>query len=111
MSAAAHSDHGSRGADDRDLERARESVALQLATRQVAAHDDDAPEALVRVLEAVEAFEREVVGLGGDLMTNQLATRNPDDPRFVLPSRGEDEGASAYERRVREATQRLRRDD
>ena len=95
----------------RDLDRARETVALQLATRQVATHDDDEPEALVRVLEAVEGFEREVVTLGGDLMTNQLATRNPDDPRFVLPRRDEGESAVAYERRVREATQRLRRAD
>ena len=96
---------------ERDLDRAREGVALQLATRQVTTHDDDDPEALVRVLEAVESFERDVVALGGDLMTNQLATRNPDEPRFVLPRRDEGESAAVYERRVREAAQRLRHAD
>lgn len=96
---------------DRDLERARQTIAGQLARRQVAAHDDDEPEALVRVLEAVEAFEREVIALGGDLMNNQLATRNPDDARFVLPRRDEGESAVVYERRVQDATRRLRRGD
>ena len=103
--------HERQSTTDRDLDRARETVAGQLATRQVATHDDDEPEALVRVLEAVESFEREVIQRGGDLMTNQLGTRNPDDPRFVLPRRDDGESAVAYERRVREATQRIRRAD
>jgi hypothetical protein len=100
-----------RGPEERDVWRARDEVAGQLATRDVSVRADDEPEALVRVLEAVEAFERAVVDAGGDLMNNQLRSNDPDNPAFVLPRRAEDEAAAAYERRVREATTRIVRVD
>lgn len=100
-----------RGPDDRDVQRARAEVAGQLETRDIVVRDDDDPEALVRVLEAVEAFERAVIDAGGDLMNNQLRSKDPDDPAFVVPRRGEDEAPIAYERRVRQATDRVRRAD
>ncbi|NUO62549.1 MAG: hypothetical protein HOQ11_03805 [Gemmatimonadaceae bacterium] len=100
-----------RGPDDRDLSRAREDLASQLERRDVPLREDDTADTLVRVLEAVESFERAVEKAGGDLMNNQLRSRDPENPAFVLPRRGEDEGASAYADRVRAAAARIGRAD
>ena len=43
---------------------------------------------------AIERFELAVESRGGDLMVDEGpdgTTREPDDPRFALPKRGEDE--------------------
>lgn len=100
-----------RGPDDRDLSRARDEVIGQLATRDVTALPDDRVDDLVRVLEAVEGFERAVVQAGGDLMNNQLRSRDPENAAFVLPRRGAEESAAAYEQRVRAAVGRVGRAD
>lgn len=100
-----------RGPDERDLSRAREELAGQLATRDIPILADDRPDTLVRLLEAVEAFERAVEQAGGDLMNNQLSSRDPDNPAFVLPRRAESESAAAYADRVRAATARIGRAD
>ena len=100
-----------RGPDERDVQRARDEVADFLATRDVLVRDDDDPEALVRVLEAVEGFERAVIDAGGDLMNNQLRSADPENPAFVLPRRDAEESAPAYERRVRQARDRVARAD
>lgn len=105
------SDARRRGPDNRDLSRAREEVVGQLATRDVTALPSDSVDDLVRVLEAVEGFERAVVQAGGDLMNNQLRSRDPENPAFVLPRRGADEPAVAYQQRVLDATARVGRAD
>lgn len=99
------------GPDDRDLSRAREEVAGQLATRDVTVLPDDGVDDLVRVLEAVEGFELAVVQAGGDLMNNQLRSRDPENAAFVLPRRAAEESAAAYQRRVLAATARVGRAD
>lgn len=105
------SDARRRGPDDRDLARARDEVVGQLATRDVTVLPDDQIDDLVRVLEAVEGFERAVIHAGGDLMNNQLGSSDPENPAFVIPRRGVDEPAIAYEQRVIAATGRVGRAD
>ena len=98
-------------ADDprREEERSRVAMAVrgQLVQRGIDVRDEDDADQLVTVLEAVEQFEREVAERGGDSFTNAPDSRRPDEPRFVVPQRGDDETAEQYARRVREAAQAL----
>ncbi|HEV7992128.1 MAG TPA: hypothetical protein VGP25_09900 [Gemmatimonadaceae bacterium] len=98
--------------DDRDVARVTQDIAGRLRQRGVAVHDDETPEEIVRLLEAVEAFERAVESRGGDLMVDEPPDRSaeqPDDPAFLLPSRAADESASAYLERLSAATEMVRR--
>ena len=78
-------------------------VASRLRSRGVHLTGRETDEELVELLEAVERFERTVERRGGDLMVDEPndsgRAREPDDPRFVLPPRGEGEGVRPYRRR------------
>jgi len=69
---------------------------------------DGSTEAVVELLEAVEAFERAVIAAGGDLMLDTPPSTQPDNSRFVLPRRSGDESVLDFTKRVRLATDRLR---
>jgi broad specificity phosphatase PhoE len=101
-----------RDDDNRDLARVSQELAARLRTRGVAVHDDDAPDAIVLVSEAVETFERAVQSRGGDLMVDEPPRNHagePDDPHFLLPTRADDESASAYAARLSAATADVRK--
>jgi broad specificity phosphatase PhoE len=101
-----------RDETDRDVARVSQELAGRLRARGVTVHDDDTSEALVRILEGVEAFERAVEARGGDLMVDEPPAHHagqPDDPHFLLPSRGDDESFAAYTGRLAAATARIRR--
>jgi hypothetical protein len=101
-----------RGDDNRDLTRVTQEIAGRLVARGIAVHDDDSPDAIVRLLEGVEAFERAVESHGGDLMMDEPPPRKagePDDRHFLLPRRGDDESASAYLGRLAAATDAVRK--
>jgi hypothetical protein len=98
--------------DDRDVTRVTQDIAGRLRLRGVAVHDDESPEEIVSLLEGVEAFERAVESRGGDLMVDEppaSGASQPDDPAFLLPTRADDESASAYLERLSAATQTIRR--
>ena len=63
--------------DSRDIARVTQEVASRLRGSGVDVYDNDSPEELVRLLDAVEAFERSVQRHGGDLMVDEP----PDDVR------------------------------
>src|SRR5262245_41034194 len=65
--------------------RARAEAIERLQDRGVTVSKSAPVEAVVAVVEAVEAFERAVEILGGDLMVDTRPASEPDDPRFVLP--------------------------
>lgn len=93
----------------RRLERERIGVdiAARLSDRGVSLTGDESSEELVTLLEALERFERAVQAKGGDLMVDEGpadATLQPDDARFVLPRRSDDETVGHYVRRIEEAT-------
>jgi hypothetical protein len=101
-----------RDENDRDLARVSEELAGRLLARGVSVHDDDSPEAIVAMVEAVEAFERAVEKHGGDLMVDEPPLRHagqPDDPHFLLPPRGDDESFAQYVAKRAAATAAMRR--
>jgi hypothetical protein len=101
-----------RDDNDRDLDRVAQELAGRLRARGVAVHDDDTPEAIVAMVEAVEAFEHAVEKRGGDLMVDEPPARHagqPDDPHFLLPPRGDDESFAQYAGRLAAATAAIRK--
>ena len=98
--------------DDRDIARVSQELAGRLRARGVEVYDDDSADAIVRILEAVEAFERAVEARGGDLMMDEPPANHagePDDPHFLLPSRSADESSSAYAARLAATTAAIRK--
>jgi hypothetical protein len=102
-------------ASQRDLDPHREEeqrtarleTESRLASRGIVAFQNDDDIELADLLEAVEQFEDMVEAQGGDLMVDHIGTDRPDDPAFVLPSRGEGESVPDYRRRVLAALDRL----
>ena len=98
---------------DLNVNRAEEQRAASAAAvrrlNDLGIHVDDveSSEVVADLLEAVEVFERAVEAAGGDLMVDTPPSQLPDDPRFVLPRRLDDESLSAYTSRVRLAAHHL----
>ena len=95
-----------------DLRRVSEEVANRLNGLGISLDGNETPEDLVRIQEAVEQFELAVESRGGDLMVDEAPdgpTREPDDPHFALPHRGEDEPVDHYVERLMFATDEVRR--
>src|SRR3954469_11600988 len=86
---------------ERDLNRhrgdeqrvARAEAVARLRDSGIIVPEADSLESVVRTLEAVEAFEHAVERLGGALMVDTPPAQQPDDPRFVIPTRADDESA------------------
>jgi hypothetical protein len=94
-----------------DVARVSQEIASRLRGRGIAVHDADSPDDLMRVLEEVERFEQVVQDAGGDLMVDEPPRHGapqPDDSRFLLPRRGDDESLPNYLRRLATATQTAR---
>jgi hypothetical protein len=90
-----------------DQERAAATIVSQLARRGVRAVGDENGDQLADLLTAVERFEAAVVAAGGDLMNNQPTSNDPEEPRFVIALRSDDESADAYVARLRAAADAL----
>jgi hypothetical protein len=90
-----------------DIQRVRGEIIGRLHTRGIEVSADEDPEQLVRLLDAVEDFERVVARRGGDLMVDEPvdtpSVREPDKAAFALPIRRADESVSAYTERLRVA--------
>ncbi|MEP6730054.1 MAG: hypothetical protein ABJE10_05430 [bacterium] len=98
--------------DNRDLTRVTQEITGRLRARGVDVFDSDSPDDVVRMLEALETFERSVEMHGGDLMMDEPPTRQaaqPDDPQFLLPKRSADESATAFMQRLAAATSAIRK--
>jgi hypothetical protein len=97
--------------DSRDIARVTQELASRLRARGVAVSDGDSPDAVVRLLEAVEAFERAVEARGGDLMMDEPPAKGeaePDDPHFLLPKRRANESVEQYIERLAAVTAAVR---
>jgi hypothetical protein len=97
--------------DSRDVARVTQEVAGTLRNRGIEVWDNDSPEDLVRLLDAVETFERSVQRRGGDLMMDEPpidTLGEPDDPLFLMPSRSADESVVAFARRLAALTAEIR---
>src|SRR5882762_8377172 len=91
-----------------DQERAAAEVADRLRRRGIAVTGAEGSDDLANLLEAVEHFEAAVEAHGGDLMVDDLKSREPDDAHFVLPRRERSEAIRPYIARVDQATRHLR---
>jgi hypothetical protein len=90
-----------------DQRRAVAEAVVRLRGRGIEINEEERAEDVVRLLEAVEMFERAVQARGGDLMVNTPPSRRPEDPRFELPRRRDDESMRDYVERIRRAAARL----
>ena len=97
---------------DRDRERVAEEITARLAKRGVEVRGEDTRDDITSIADAVELFEEQVFALGGDLMVDEPPpgrAGTPDDARFRLPLRGDDETAAQYVRRLDQASRELRK--
>ena len=90
-----------------DQARAKAIAVSRLRDRDVVLTGSATSDQLVRLLSAVEEFERAVGRCGGDSMVNTIRSSEPEHQAFVLPVRHADEAAGAYVARVRLATERI----
>jgi hypothetical protein len=101
--------------DDGGVERrdVAHEIESRLRSRGVHLTGRESDADLVRILEAVERFEKTVERHGGDLMVDEPvngdAPREPDDRRFVLPTRSGNESVDTFITRVVIATERASR--
>jgi hypothetical protein len=94
-----------RAEEQRDASAA---AIARLTELGIVVDDVESSEVVADLLEAVELFERGVEAAGGDLMVDTPPSQLPDDPRFMLPRRLDDESVAAYTNRVRQAARHLR---
>jgi hypothetical protein len=90
----------------------REAAAMELsgrlAQKGIEVGSDEDPAQLADLLSAVEEFERAVIEAGGDLMVNSPTSTDPQDSRFVPPTRRADEPIPRYGDRILAAAQELK---
>lgn len=92
----------------RDLERVATNAKARLYALGVPAVEDDSPDDLVLILEAIERFENVVRSRGGDLMVDEPppgSRAQPDGEANALPVRAESEPASLYIERLDRASE------
>ena len=93
--------------DEREL--VREELEGRLFESGVMLTGAETDEQIVRLADAVEAFDAARARAGGDSMVNTPSSSRPDDPRFVLPVRQDDESAERYILRIRAAADAITR--
>jgi len=94
-----------------EVARVAQELGNRLRARGITVHDADSPYEVEQLVEAVEEFEAAVEAAGGDLMVDEPPTHGsaqPDDPRFLLPTRADDESIAQFVKRLRAATAELR---
>lgn len=101
--------------DREALTNASNAVRSRLTTRGVRLLGDESPNDLAQLLDAVERFEVAVERHGGDLMVDEKPegasyVAEPDNPRFVLPARRDDESVRQYIQRIDTAAWDIQRD-
>ena len=107
----ARSDNSPAG-DSEDVRRVSNEYAGRLAGLGIRLTGTERSDEIVRIVEAVERFERAVESHGGDLMVDEGPrgqTTQPDDPHFALPVRAEHESVGEYLERLARATDDIRR--
>ncbi|MDQ6830438.1 MAG: hypothetical protein M3081_16385 [Gemmatimonadota bacterium] len=102
-----------------ERDRVAAEIATRVSARGASLTGKESPDELVSLLEAIERFERAVEHHGGDLMVDEAVPANehhattgeptePDDRRFVLPSRLPSDSAAAYLARIDDATSAIK---
>jgi hypothetical protein len=82
-----------------ELHRVTREVAARLSARGIHLRGDETPDDISAMEDAVERFEEAVELHGGDLMMDEPPATGhgqPDDPRFLLPTRGPELSPAQY---------------
>jgi len=102
-------------AEDRDnphrieeRQHVRDELEARLRERDVDLTGDESDDEIILMIDAIEEFEGLRSREGGDSFTNTPQSSQPDDERFVLPQRRDDESVQQFVRRVREKIESLR---
>jgi hypothetical protein len=90
-----------------ERQRVREELEGRLARGGVGLTGSETDERLVDLSNALEAFDLARARAGGDSMVNTPESSQPDDKRFVLPLRRDDESVERYLVRLRGATETI----
>ncbi len=94
-----------------DVDRATAITVRRLRDRGVEVSGSETSQQLVRLVTAVEDFERAVERRGGDTFVNTPRSSEPERAEWVVPARASDEATDAYIRRVEAAVERVERGD
>lgn len=86
---------------------ARDEMEARLREREIFLSGSESDEDILAMVNVVEEFEARVARLGGDSMVNTPESSDPDEERFVVPIRRDDEAVEAYLTRVRHAASHL----
>jgi len=96
-------------AEDRDnphrieeRQHVRDELEARLRLRDVDLSGDESDTDIILMIDAIEEFEGLCARAGADSFTNTPQSSQPDDERFVLPQRRDDESVQQFVRRVRE---------
>jgi hypothetical protein len=95
----------------RELLRITQEVAGRLSARGIHLRGNETPDEITAIADAVERFEDAVESHGGDLMMDEpppMQRGEPDDPLFLLPSRGPEISATQYVDLLAAAVDRIR---
>jgi hypothetical protein len=95
------------GAHQEDVDRAMANAAARLRRSGVELTGEETSQQLVRLLTAVEEFERAVERQGGDTFLDAPGTRDPENVAWVIPDRRADERLEMYIHRIERATERI----
>jgi len=90
-----------------DRERVRDELEARLDANGVRVIGSESDEQIVALADALELFDGARQRVGADSLTNTFESSPPDDPRFVIPSRRDDESTDQYISRIHAATRRL----
>jgi hypothetical protein len=94
--------------EERDL--VRHELESRLTSNGLKLTGSESDEQIVALTTAVERFDAARARAGADSMTNTFESSPPDDPRFVIPLRRDDESTDSYIARVHAASRRFAAD-
>ena len=90
-----------------ERERVRDELEARLEANGVKLTGSESDEQIVALSNAFELFDSARQRAGADSMTNTFESSRPDDPRFVIPIRRDDESTDQYIARMHAAARRL----
>ena len=90
-----------------ERERVRDELESRLEANGVKLTGLESDDQIVALSNAFELFDTARERAGADSMTNTFESSEPDDIRFVIPIRHDDESTDQYIARIHAATRRL----
>jgi hypothetical protein len=90
-----------------EREGVRNELEARLGANGIRVTGSESDEQIVALSNALELFEAARERVGADSQTNTFDSSRPDDPRFVIPLRRDDESVDRYIARIHAATRRL----